>query len=31
MRRLVADDFSNAFKSVDFILSPTAPELFFPL
>ena len=30
-RRLVADDFSNAFKSVDFILSPTAPDTAFSL
>ncbi len=30
-RRLVADDFSKAFKSVDFILSPTAPDTSFSL
>ena len=30
-RRLVADDFRNAFKSVDFILSPTAPDTAFSL
>jgi len=30
-RRLVADDFSKAFKSVDFILSPTAPDISFPI
>tara|TARA_B100001123_G_scaffold435230_1_gene563295 strand:- start:3070 stop:4530 length:1461 start_codon:yes stop_codon:yes gene_type:complete len=30
-RRLVADDFMKAFKSVDFILSPTAPDTSFPL
>ena len=30
-RRLVAEDFSKAFKSVDFILSPTAPDTSFPI
>ena len=30
-RRLVANDFSKAFKSVDFILSPTAPDTSFSL
>ena len=30
-RRLVADDFSKAFKSVDFILSPTAPDTSFSI
>ena len=30
-RRLVADDFTKAFKSVDFILSPTAPDTSFSL
>ena len=30
-RRLIAGDFDNAFKSVDLILSPTAPDISFAL
>ena len=31
VRRLIAEDFANAFKTVDVILTPTAPTAAFPL